>query len=306
MNTELHNAGIYTSFNGLAELKSSAHEQSPQARKEVARQFEALFIQIMLKSMRDASAPGSDGGSDQLRFYQEMFDQQIALDLARNKSMGLAESFERHLEPAGSASTQVSLGMPDRKAFTVSHEKSRFLEPQATEKNTDSPTDARWVPATPEEFVQRLWPAAREVAQDLGLEPDVLVAQAALETGWGKNLPTDDNGSSMNLFGIKADARWQGKRVGVSTLEYREGRMVKERADFRSYASPEESLGDYARFLKDNPRYERALENTGDSHRYLEELQKAGYATDPDYARKIKSIMDSERFMGIVGQFKTG
>ncbi|WP_456373605.1 rod-binding protein [Thiolapillus sp.] len=103
MNTPLNNAGIYTSFSGLTELKAGARKQSPEARKEVARQFEAMFIQIMLKSMREASEPGSDGEGEQVRFYQEMFDQQIALDLARNKSMGLADSFERQLQPAVSA-----------------------------------------------------------------------------------------------------------------------------------------------------------------------------------------------------------
>ncbi|WP_456373606.1 glycoside hydrolase family 73 protein [Thiolapillus sp.] len=162
------------------------------------------------------------------------------------------------------------------------------------------------MPADPEEFVRRLWPAARKVAESLGLMPEVLVAQAALETGWGKSMPADRQGSSMNLFGIKADGGWKGRSVGVSTMEYRQGSMLRERAEFRSYDSPEASMEDYARFLQENPRYRQALENTGDSLRYLQELQKAGYATDPDYAGKIHAIMNSERFNGIVDGLRAG
>ena len=300
MTSALNNAGIYTSFSGLTELKAGARKQSPEARKEVARQFEAMFIQIMLKSMRDASASGSGEGSDQVRFYQEMFDQQIALDLARNKSMGLADSFERHLQPPGDVDS--SLSVPTRRSITAARPKTTAQVVE--DKEVTSSSVSRWLPDGPEAFVQRLWPAARKVAQRLGLLPEVLLAQAALETGWGRKIPTDDGGSSMNLFGIKADARWQGRRVAVSTLEYREGTAVRQRADFRSYDSPEDSMEDYARFLKENPRYEQALKNAGDSRRYLEELQKAGYATDPNYARKIRSIMESERFSGIVAQLK--
>jgi len=304
MTSALNNAGIYTSFSGLTELKAGAREQSPEARKEVARQFEAMFIQIMLKSMRDASAPGSGEGSDQVRFYQEMFDQQIALDLARKKSMGLAESFERHLRPAGEADVDSSLSLPERGNITAARVEKTARAPD--EKEIAPSSASRWIPESPEAFVQRLWPAARKVAESLGLLPEVLLAQAALETGWGKKIPAGDDGSSMNLFGIKADSRWRGERVGVSTVEYREGMAVRERADFRSYDSPEDSMEDYARFLKENPRYEQALKNAGDSRRYLQELQKAGYATDPEYAGKILSIMDSKRFSGIVAQLRTG
>lgn len=304
MTSALNNAGIYTSFGGLTELKAGAREQSPEVRKEVARQFEAMFIQIMLKSMRDASAPGSDQESDQLRFYQEMFDQQIALDLARNRSMGLAESFERHLQPTGNADTDASLSLPERGHTTVT--RAEALSRAGDEKEVAPRSESAWTPEGPEAFVQRLWPAARKVAEGLGLLPEVLLAQAALETGWGRKMPSDGDRSSMNLFGIKADSRWNGSRVSVATLEYRDGTAVRERAEFRSYDSPEDSLRDYVSFLRENPRYEQALENAGDARRYLDELQKAGYATDPDYARKIRSIMDSPRFSGIVTKLKTG
>ncbi|BAO44293.1 flagellar assembly peptidoglycan hydrolase FlgJ [Thiolapillus brandeum] len=303
MASVLHNAGIYTSFTGLAELKRGAHEQSPQARKEVTRQFEAMFIQVMLKSMREASEPGNEGSSDQVRFYQQMFDQQIALDLARHRSIGLAESLDSHLQPMSGADARAARQLPEYRLPDVSQQK-----PPA--QNMDSAPGepvqevSQWMPATPRDFVERLWPAARKVAQSLGLVPEVLVAQAALETGWGRKIPADSNGSSMNLFGIKADARWKGEKIGISTLEYKEDVPHREHAYFRSYASPEDSMQDYARFLRENPRYEKALQSAGDSHRYLQELQKAGYATDPGYASKIRSIMDSERFTGIVGQLR--
>lgn len=301
MTSVLNNTGIYTNLSGLTALKAGARKQSPEARKEVARQFEAQFIQIMLKSMRDASAPGGESGSDQVRFYQEMFDQQIALELARNKSMGLAESFERHLQAAGEADVNPSLFLSARRKAII-----RDVSRAQDEMEVASPSVSSWTPESPESFVQRLWPAARKVAVGLGVLPEVLLAQAALESGWGKKIPADDSGSSMNLFGIKADSRWHGKRVGVSTVEYREGAAVRERADFRSYDSLEDSMEDYARFLKENPRYEKALKNAGDSRRYLQELQKAGYATDPGYAGKISAIMDSDRFSAIVARMKKG
>ncbi|WP_457676247.1 flagellar assembly peptidoglycan hydrolase FlgJ [Thiolapillus sp.] len=306
MTSALNNAGIYTSFSGLTELKAGAREQSPAARKEVARQFEAMFIQIMLKSMRDASVPGSEEGSEQVRFYQEMFDQQIALDLARNKSMGLADSFERHLGDSVEKAPDSSDRLLRREGFVARGDHGNGIAHESVKEASVTTPSSSWVPDSPEEFVERLWPAAQKVASGLGLHPEVLLAQAALETGWGKMMPADESGSSMNLFGIKADSRWEGQRVGVSTLEYRDGSAHRERADFRSYDSPEESMEDYARFLKENPRYEEALKNAGDAHRYLDELQKAGYATDPQYARKIRSIMDSKRFTGIVTQLRAG
>lgn len=154
----------------------------------------------------------------------------------------------------------------------------------------------RW--ETPEQFAEALMPHARRAADRLGVDPRVLVAQSALETGWGRHIPKDEQGrENMNLFGIKADRSWQGPKTRVSTLEFENGVMVRQQASFRQYASIEASFDDYVRFLEQNPRYQKALEvaSQGDSRQFVRELQSAGYATDPDYADKILSILASGR-----------
>ena len=135
-------------------------------------------------------------------------------------------------------------------------------------------------------------PYAREGAARLGVEPEVLVAQAALETGWGQKVIRHADGrSSFNLFGIKADAQWDGERVTVSTLEYKDGVASRQRAAFRSYDSLAESVSDYVNFLRTNPRYQSALSQASDPEAFLSGLKDAGYATDPDYVGKISAIM---------------
>ena len=148
---------------------------------------------------------------------------------------------------------------------------------------------------SPERFVQQLYPHAEKAAEAIGVNPEVLLAQAALETGWGKKLIQKQDGeSSFNLFNIKAGKAWGGDFVTVPTLEYRDGIAVKEHAAFRSYSSPEESFSDYVNLISENPRYERAIQNAEDPKRYVRELKRAGYATDPEYAEKIIEIMNSE------------
>jgi flagellar protein FlgJ len=146
---------------------------------------------------------------------------------------------------------------------------------------------------SPAEFVQQLWPMAKQAADRIGVSPEVILSQAALETGWGKHVIKQANGeSSHNLFNIKADSRWTGEKASVSTLEYRHGVAAKEQANFRSYDSYQQSFDDYVDFLQTQPRYQNALDNASDPEKFVEELHKSGYATDPDYADKIKRIMN--------------
>lgn len=148
---------------------------------------------------------------------------------------------------------------------------------------------------SPEMFIRKLWPLAENAAQELGVKPQVLLAQAALETGWGKSvIQRADGSSSFNLFNIKADHRWHGDRVAVSTLEYSDGVAKKERAAFRAYASFEESFTDYVDFLRESPRYHGALQQAFNPEAFVRGLQDAGYATDPRYAAKVTRILDSE------------
>ena len=149
---------------------------------------------------------------------------------------------------------------------------------------------ASFAPRSPEQFVARIWHHAQAAAKELGVDARALVAQAALETGWGrKQIQRGDGASAHNLFGIKATG-WKGERVTSGTHEYVNGARVSETADFRAYASPAESFADYVRMLKNNPRYRQALQSGGDVKRFAQALQSAGYATDPSYAAKIASI----------------
>ncbi len=149
---------------------------------------------------------------------------------------------------------------------------------------------AGFAPRSPERFVAGIWDQAQAAARELGVDARALVAQAALETGWGRRqIQRSDGASANNLFGIKATG-WKGERVTTGTHEYVGGAKVRETADFRAYASPAESFADYVRMLKNNPRYQKALQSGGDVNRFAQALQSAGYATDPSYAAKIAAI----------------
>lgn len=274
-------AGIYTDFDGLSRLKGQAAEQTPEAKKEVAQQFEALFIQIMLKSMREASQLSESTDGEQTRFYQDMFDKQIALNLASGSGIGLAAVIERQL--GGDVAAR-----------------------PASARSFSDPVEQHWKPHNPQAFIEDLWPFASKAAEELGVDPEVLLAQSALETGWGQKVITDEQGlSSLNLFGIKADGRWQGDHATVTTLEFRDGVAQQERASFRSYPSRADSMSDYVDFIKNGSRYALALANASDAGSYLNALQQAGYATDPAYARKISGIMSDDAFVQTVADLKT-
>ena len=147
---------------------------------------------------------------------------------------------------------------------------------------------------TPETFVKTLLPVATDVAEDIGVDPKVLLAQAALETGWGRFvIGQGSEANSYNLFNIKADSRWQGERVSAQTTEFINGAPVEQAAQFRSYSSYEESFKDYVNFIQSNSRYEQALGVAADPQQYIGSLQQAGYATDPEYAQKVSRIFNS-------------
>ena len=142
-----------------------------------------------------------------------------------------------------------------------------------------------------DEFIATMLPMAEKAAARIGVDPKVLVAQAALETGWGKSIMrADDGSSSHNLFGIKATGNWKGDNARAITSEFRNGQMVKETADFRSYGSYEDSFHDLVSLLQNNDRYQGVVKAADNPEQFVKELQKAGYATDPNYASKISSI----------------
>ncbi len=293
MNNELANTALYSDLSCLTRLRAQASEHSADANKEVARQFEALFLQTMLKAMRQASLLSESTDSEQARFYQDMFDKQIALDLARNNSIGLASVIER----------QFSAKAVDRQSVARMETVTQGMLSRMQQSTTAAP--ARWQPESQQAFIRDLWPHAQKSAKDLGVSADVLIAQAALETGWGRKMIHDQQGgNAFNLFGIKAGKHWHGEQAVVPTIEYRDGIAQREQAAFRSYASLQQSMDDYVAFLKQNPRYQPALENVGDPEEFLRQLQLSGYATDPAYADKISGFMMRESFQQIVSDLR--
>ena len=292
---KLDMAQVYTDFQGLTALRAQAREDQDAALDDVARQFESIFVQMMLKSMRDASFGGGLMDNKQSEFYREMYDKQIAMDLSKNQGLGLAEVIKRQLGEAVDTSyrelsPQDYLGMP-----ILAKPTTRSSDTIAVEGVESRTVEELTLDGSPEGFLTQLWPAAEEAAARLNIAPEALLAQAALETGWGKHVMQHrDGASSHNLFGIKADSRWSGDKVRVSTLEYQDGVAVKTRADFRAYDSYQESFADYVDFLQSNPRYTQALQRTDDPAAYFSALQEAGYATDPIYADKILRLLDGD------------
>ena len=263
-------------FQGLARLRADAARESPEATREAARQFEALFVQMMLKSMRSA---GAVLGEQRDTTYEDMFDQQVAMEMTRERGLGLADMLVRQLGGAGG---------PDWQPQTI----GRALPVTAAPASSVTPRQD-WRPEDRQQFVQAVWPLAERAAARLDVDPRALVAQAALETGWGSRLIRDGDGvSANNLFGIKADGRWDGERVGVLTLEYEGGLPRPQRAQFRAYPDLPTAFEDYVNFLEANPRYRAALDHGGNTHDFLRGLQEAGYATDPRYAEKIDNILN--------------
>lgn len=283
------NGSFYADPAGLTALKRDAAAQSPEALRETARQFESLFTTMMLKSMRDATPGDSLLGSDQQDFYQDMFDQQLALQLSKGKGLGLADVLVRQLMQGGLAAG--GTGAASSQEIPAAGSSASSGAPAAVPEGDARSASASWPPRSREEFVEALLPAARAAGRRLGVDPANIVAHAALETGWGRALPTATDGRpSFNLFGIKTGAAWKGEAVTSTTTEYEQGRAVRLRDAFRAYESPEHALRDYADFLAGNPRYAGVLGTGSDSAAFAHALQSAGYATDPDYARKLSAV----------------
>ncbi|MEH6625169.1 MAG: flagellar assembly peptidoglycan hydrolase FlgJ [Motiliproteus sp.] len=351
----------YSDLQSLSSLKNTSNKNDPQALEAVAKQFESLFLNMLLKNMRQANESFSEGSyfdSTQTRFYQGMLDEQMSLSLSQGNGMGLSEVLVRQLSPKSATEPRpdplktTELSDVQRRVFNQAMEKTAQAAVEAMANKPDAiaapilpelrPGDfldairaveaeligkpasvdealtelglqkpaasVETLPArfeTPEDFVKGLYPIAEQVAKDLGVDPKVLVAQAALETGWGKHLPSKTDGrSSFNLFGIKADRRWDGDSTLVNTLEYRDGVAVQEKAAFRAYGSYQESMRDYADFISSNPRYQQALEQRADDQAYLQQLQSAGYATDPAYATKIAGIVNGDVLQSAIASIK--
>ena len=219
-----------------------------------------------------------------------MFDQQIATQISRGKGLGLADMLVQQLM-RNSASAAAAPAAPAATATVAAPAASAVAPAVVAPAAAEPPITLAWPPASKADFVQALLPAATAAGQKLGVDPQTLIAHAALETGWGKNMPRNADGScSYNLFGIKAGSSWQGPVANATTTEYVGGVAGRESANFRSYASPEACLNDYASMLASKPRYGAALGTGSDVTAFASGLQRGGYATDPHYASKLGSV----------------
>tara|TARA_B100001559_G_C16433158_1_gene590737 strand:- start:153 stop:1163 length:1011 start_codon:yes stop_codon:yes gene_type:complete len=315
-----HNAAnVFTDINGLQGIRALGKSDQDAALKEVAKQFESMFVSMMLKSMRDASDVFSEDSlfsSPEADFYQNMYDDQMAVSLTEGEGTGLAEVIHRQLmsqygtNPDAMGKVDQSQ-IFDRRFSGISQTIKRVEEeldkiPERPVPVDDSTSESERSATTgagtkgqsfasPAEFVAAVYPYAERVGADLGVDPKAIVAQAALETGWGKyTIKGEDGRPSNNLFGIKADSRWGGDVVSIQTHEYRQGVKVNEQADFRSYASLEDGLQDYANFLRDSTRYQDAINDKTSGAAYGHALQQGGYATDPEYGNKVERIYNGD------------
>ncbi len=297
----------------LTALKRQVKGGDPKALKAVAQQFEALFLQMVLKSMRDAIPREGLFDSDQSRMYESLLDQQMAQVLgSKSGGTGLAAMIEKQLlqqNPEPQAfDGPLPLSPPTRffrfsegKAIPLPREVNQVPQPLPGLPPTrsipgpgsaiDPAVTGEGVSPTVREFATRLWPAAEQAARATGVPAHFMVAQAALETGWGKSeLRHADGSTSFNVFGIKAGRNWQGPVVESTTTEYVNGVAQKQLERFRAYGSYAEAFRDYSSVLSANPRYASVL-GTQDAGSFARGLQRAGYATDPMYAAKLERII---------------
>lgn len=274
-----------TDFGQFAGLRAAAQRNDPKALQQAAKQFEALFTEMLLKSA-DKTQLGDDLTGEQGQFYKDLFDQQMAAHMSAGKGLGLADMLVRQLsglhggQGHGSSTSTAATGSADAAPAATT-------APAAAGSASSSRS---WQPGSAKGFVDAIRPHAEKAAAELGVPARALIAQAALETGWGQHVGHNKDGSTgLNLFGVKAQSGWNGASQTQQTSEFQNGQWTSQQANFRSYDSIGAAFDDYVKFLKDNPRYADAL-RSGDVHGFAHGLQKAGYATDPHYAQKLLRV----------------
>jgi flagellar protein FlgJ len=292
----------------LAGLKEGLRKDDPEALKATARQFEAVFLQMVLKSMRAATPQDGMFDSDQTRFYQELLDSQLSQVLAARGGTGLAEALTRQLSAGSATAPEYPDGLPlapPARALPLERQPRGLPLPPAEAEpllplegspvrpavpGAAVPQAAGDAPATG--FAAAVWPHAVAASRTTGIPPQFMVAHAALESGWGRSEPRFPDGRpSHNLFGIKAGSQWQGPVVEAATTEYVNGVAERRVERFRAYGSYAEAFADYARLLAESPRYAGVV-GSRDAASFARGLQQAGYATDPAYAAKLERVIN--------------
>ncbi|WP_348695412.1 flagellar assembly peptidoglycan hydrolase FlgJ [Duganella fentianensis] len=295
----------------MGNLKQSARANDPAALKTAATQFEAMFVNMMMKSMREATPQDGLMDSQTTKTFTSMLDQQTSQNIAK-RGIGLSDMLVRQLSRS---SEQQALAIGNDGATAAAGEAggsfgglASLMDARlqraiaaaggagAASVDDNSAVPATTTSASPSEhvrkFQQKLGAAAEEASRTTGIPAKFMLGQAALESGWGKReIRNRDGSSSHNLFGIKASGDWKGKVVEATTTEYVNGKAQTKVERFRAYDSYADSFKDYAKLIATNPRYEKVLASGGDATRFAQGLQKAGYATDPHYATKLASII---------------
>lgn len=299
----------FTDLNSLDAVKKMGRAGDQQALREVARQFEAMFLQQMLKTMRsteDVFAEGNFTQSNEMKFHRDLMDQQMSLEMTKGRGMGLAEALFEQMK------SQYGKLLPVGSDIAGSDHASARANPPASQSfSRSSPAVASIGGAAPPDvsvaeriagFVDQVYDHAVVAAEKLGVAVDGIVAQAALETGWGQHILKDKHGaSSFNLFNIKAGPEWRGATVAKDVDEFKAGQVEKEHAVFRAYDSIESAFADFTTFLQGRDRYrDVAGKNTVDG--YASALQSAGFATDPAYTQKINRIANTPAFKHLLAR----
>jgi peptidoglycan hydrolase FlgJ len=278
----------------LGDLKRGAKDNAPEALKGAATQFEAMFINMMMKSMRDATPQEGMFDNQQTKMFTSMLDQQMSQNLAK-RGVGLADMLVRQLTAhqvgaqalaaAGEGAGAGDSMPPPMDASTMMTTPGAIPEPAASSGGKNQAPHVR-------SFRQKLAAEAEEASRTTGIPAKFMLGQAALESGWGKREIRNADGSpSHNLFGIKAGPGWKGKVVTAVTTEYINGKPHARVEKFRAYDSYADGFKDYAQMLTKNPRYQQVVANAGDAAGFAHGLQRAGYATDPLYAAKLSRII---------------
>lgn len=308
MNHSASSNSLAIDANGLGYLHNLDAQKSPEALKEAAKQFEALLINMMLKSMREATPKSELFESNANSLYSSMYDQQLSQILSE-KGMGFADMFLAQLNktnpqpqlPEHESAGAHPVSQPNNNltsearakitAFNANLIKNNYQADQLSNYSTQHKNNN--TSSVVETFVDHLLPYAQMVQKSIGIPASHVLGQAAIESGWGQHVITMPDGrSSYNFFGIKATNGWKGQFVDVITTEYVDGLPQKTSSRFRAYASEAEAFSDYASFLNNNPRYQQVIANSNNPLTFAHELSVAGYATDPAYSSKLINVIN--------------
>ncbi|AUU84954.1 flagellar assembly peptidoglycan hydrolase FlgJ [Leclercia adecarboxylata] len=285
----------------LNELKSKAGKDPAGNIRPVARQVEGMFVQMMLKSMREALPKDGIFSSDSTRLYTSMYDQQISQQMTAGKGLGLADVIVKQMAaaqgvPPEEAPQQVPMKFDLERVTSYQNQALTQMVRKAVPKVPESNDEP--LTGDSKDFLAQLSLPARLASQQSGVPHHLILAQAALESGWGQRQIRRENGEpSFNIFGVKASGSWKGPTTEITTTEYENGEAKKIKAKFRVYSSYLEALSDYVGLLSRNPRY-AAVTQAATAEQGAQALQNAGYATDPQYARKLTSMIQQLKAMG--------